>query len=107
MGGETDSIGALVTRLIANGKAFARAEIALAKCTALHWFDRAKIALVLLVVALVLVLSAVTVLLAALGMALAIWLGVAGGLAAGGVIGLAVAGILTVIAVRRLSGLGE
>lgn len=108
MGGDRiRTIGALLTRLIESAKDFARAEIALAKATALDWFGQAQIALILLVAALVLALSAVTILLAALGMALAAWLGVAGGLAIAALIGLATAGILIAIAVKRLQGIGR
>ena len=108
MGGDSgESIGALVARLIESAKIYVRAEITLVKRTVLGWIGRAKPALVFLVVALVLVLSSVTIALAALGMALAHWLGIPGGLAVAALIGLGIAGTLAALAVRRLNGMNE
>lgn len=101
------SIGELVSRLIDSGKAYVHAEIALLRQTGLAWFARARVALVLVVVAIFIVQAALTVLIAALGMTLAHWLGTAGGLALGAVIGLAVAGLLAWLAVRKLVGDGK
>ena len=91
----------LAARLIESGKAWAQAEITLVRMTALRWAEAAKIGAVLVVLALILVNAAVIVLVAALGMALAAWLGTAGGLAVAAILALLLAGLLGWLAVRR------
>lgn len=100
--GHEESLREIVTRVVENGKDYARAEVNLAKQTALAKVGAIRPAAILLVCALLLVQAGLTVLAAALGMALAIWLGVAGGLAAGAVIVLLIAGLLALSAVSKL-----
>ncbi|WP_174273183.1 phage holin family protein [Sphingomonas bacterium] len=100
---EDQSLRALIARLIDETKAYAKAEIGVVKATAMAWVSPAKIAVPLIVVAILLLQAALTVLVAALGMTLAVWLGTAGGLAVGAVIVLAIAGLLAWIAISRFS----
>lgn len=99
-----ESLGELVSRLLDNAKDYVRAEIALVRQTALSKVDAIRPAAIMAVVAIFLAQAALTVLVAALGMALAAWLGTAGGLAVGAVIVLAVAGLLVLLAVNRVKG---
>lgn len=92
----------IVSRVVEDGKDYARAEVALVKATVLARVNAVKPAAILIGAAVVLVLAALPVLVAALGMALAVWLGVAGGLAVGAVAVLAVAGLMVMAAVSRL-----
>lgn len=101
---EEESLRELVARLIDSGKAYAQAEVALVKTTVSVRAAQAKPAAIFGVIAILLVQAALTVLVAALGMALAQWLTPAGGLAAGAVIALLIAGLLGWMAARRLSG---
>ncbi len=97
----------LVARLIEDGKAWASAEIAVVKATATAWIAPAKIAVPLAIVALFLLQAALTVLVIAFGMALATWLGVAGGLAVAALIVLLIAAGLVGIAVTRFGKAGK
>lgn len=101
------SLRELIARLIEDGKAYAQAEIAVVKATARAWLAPAKIAVPLVIVAIFLLQAALTVLVAALGIALATWLGTAGGLAVGALIVLAIAGLLVGIAVSKLGSAGK
>ena len=101
---DEETLGELVTRLAEDGKAYARAEVDLAKKTVLARVAAVRPAAILIVVAVLLVQAALTVLTGALGMLLAIWMGPAAGLAIGAVIVLAVAGILVWSAVSKLKG---
>lgn len=101
-GTDEASLRELVARLIDSTKAFVQAEVALVRRTFTVWAGAAKAAAILFVIALILVNAAVIVLLAALGMALATWLGTAGGLAVAALIGLAAAGLLGWIGARRI-----
>jgi hypothetical protein len=105
MGGA--SLRELVAQLIEDGKAWATAEIAVVKSTAAAWMAPAKIAVPLVMGAVLLVQAALTVLVAAVGMVLATWLGVAGGLAVGALLFLLIAGGLITIAVRRMGQAGK
>jgi len=97
-----ESLRDIVARVVEDGKDYARAEVALVKTTVTSKVDAVKPAVIFYAVALVLALAALPVLVAALGMALAIWLGVAGGLAVGAVIVLAMAGLFVLLANSRL-----
>ncbi|NIJ06838.1 small-conductance mechanosensitive channel [Sphingomonas vulcanisoli] len=103
VGGKEESVRELIARLIDETKAYVKAEIGVVKSTALAWVDRAKIAVPLIVTAILLVQAALIVLIAAFGMALAAWLGVAGGLAVAAVIVLLIAGVCVGIAVSKVS----
>jgi hypothetical protein len=94
----------LVTRLIDSAKSYVRAEIALARKIVASRVARAKPAIVLLVCALLFTQAAVTVLVGAIGMVLAMWLGVAGGLAIAALLALAAAALLGWLAIRLLTG---
>ena len=101
---EEESLRDLVARLIDSAKAYLNAEVALIKTTASVRIAQAKPAAIFAVTAILLVQAALTVLVAALGMLLARWLTPAGGLAAGAVLALLVAGLLGWMAARQLSG---
>jgi hypothetical protein len=95
-------IGEVVGQLIDEGKAYARAEVELAKATALAKAETFKVPAILLFVALLLAQAAVTVLAVSIALALAPLIGPLGGglvaaLAAGGT-----AGLLAWLAVQRL-----
>ncbi len=106
MGGNNEaSLRELLARLIDSGKAFIEAEIALVRGAVRAWAGAAKIIAALTLVAFALVNAALVVLLVALGMALAKWLGMAGGLAVAALIALLVAGLLGRMAVLRLKSL--
>jgi hypothetical protein len=101
------SLVGLIARLVEEGKAYAVAEVGVAKATARAWLTVAKIAVPLIFVALFLLQAALVVLVAAVGMALSPWLGMAGGLAVSAILTLIVAGLLIGFAIRRLSRIGE
>ena len=103
VGGKEESVRELIARLIDETKAYVKAEIAVVKATALAWIGRAKVAVPLIAVAILLLQAALTVLVAALGLALATWLGTAGGLAVAAVIVLLIAGICVGVAASQLS----
>ena len=98
------SLRDLIARLIDSAKAYLRAEVALIKKTVEVRLGQAKPAAAFAIGAILLVQAAVVILLAALGMALATWLGAAGGLAAAGLIALSVAGLLVWLAIRKFTG---
>lgn len=101
MGGSREaSLRELLARLIDSSKAFVQAELALVRKTMAAWAGAIKIGAALITLAIVLVNAAVIVLIAALGMALAGWLGMVGGLAAAGAIALLSAGVLIWLAIR-------
>jgi hypothetical protein len=93
----------LFTQAIEHGRAFAGAEVAYYKATALDKVDRAKLPIVFLFSALLLVQAALTTLFVGIGFALAFWLGPLGGGIASAAIALAVAGLLVWLAQRRLA----
>lgn len=99
-----ESLRDLVARLIDSAKAYASAEVAVVKKTVTFRVDQAKPAAIFGVAALLIVQAALTVLIAALGVALARWIGVAGGLAVAAVLALMVAGLLVWLALRRFTG---
>ena len=99
---QEESLGEIVTRVVDNGKDYARAEIAVAKATVRAKLDAVRPAAIYIVCAIFLLQAALTVLAAALGMALARWLGTAGGLAVGALIVLVVVGLLAGAAVAKL-----
>lgn len=103
MGGKEESVRELIARLIDETKAYVKAEVAVAKATAMRWVRRAQIAVPLVIVAVLLLQAALTVLVAALGMALAAWLGTAGGLAVAAVLVLILASICVGIAIAQIS----
>jgi hypothetical protein len=92
---------ALVSMLIEDGKKWVAAEIVVFNATAHALIKVSKVAAPLAIVAIMLVQAALTVLVAALGMALARWLGVAGGLAAGACVALLSIGGLIAAAISR------
>jgi hypothetical protein len=97
-------IGELVGRLIDEGKAYAKAEVELAKTTALAKVETFKVPAILLFAALLFAQAAVTVLAVTVALALAPMIGPFGGgmiavLGAGGT-----AGVLAWLAVQRLKG---
>ncbi len=102
-GNNEASLRELIARLVDSAKAFAQAEIALVRKTVSAWAGAAAIGAALTVTALLLVGAAIVVLVAALGMTLAMWIGVPGGLAVAGLIALASAGLLAWLAVRRFT----
>jgi protein-S-isoprenylcysteine O-methyltransferase Ste14 len=101
-----ESLKQIVSRVIDDGKDYARAEANLVKQIALAKVNAIRPAAIMLVVAVFLLQAALTVLAAALGMTLAIWLGVPGGLAVGALLVLAVVGLLAWLAVNRLKRIG-
>lgn len=105
MGDQEDySLRDLIARLIDSAKAYLRAEVALIKKTVEVRLDQAKPAAAFAIGAVMLVQAALVILLAAIGMALATWLGTAGGLAVAGLIGLLIAGLLVWLAISRFTG---
>lgn len=106
-GSHEQTLRELVAHVVDDGKSYAKAEIHLWREIVLAKVGIIRPAAIALVVALLFVQAALTVLAAALGMALATWLGVAGGLAAGAVIVVLIAGILAAYAVNRLKRLGQ
>lgn len=98
------SIGDLATTLLDNGKAYARAEVALVKQTVLARVAAMRTSAILLVAALILLQAALTGLVIAFGMLLAPWLGVPGGLGASALLTLVLIGVLAWIAVGKLKG---
>jgi hypothetical protein len=108
VGGNNEaSLRELLARLIGSAKAFVEAEVALVRGTVRAWAGAAKMIAAFTVIAFALVNAALVVLLVALGMALATWLGMAGGLAVAALIALLVAGLLGRIAVLRLKALAR
>lgn len=96
-------IGELVSRLIDQGKGFARAEVGLAKAIATAKADAIKIPAILLAAALLFVIAGVVVFCMTIAMALATLVGpLAGGLIAT-VIAFGIAGLLAFLAVKKLS----
>jgi len=104
-GDEPESLREVAGRVIDNTKAYVRAEITLAKQTAITKASQATVPVALIVTAIVLLQAAVTVLAAALGLLLAHWLGSAGGLAAAAVIVIAISGLLVWVAVEQIKRL--
>lgn len=98
------SLRDLIARLIDSAKAYVRAEIALVKKTVEVRLDQVKPAAAFVIGAIMLTQATLVILLAALGMALATWLGTAGGLAVAGLIGLLIAGLLVWLAIGRFTG---
>lgn len=98
-----DSLRALVVRLIDDAKAYALAEFKVVRATALAWLKPAKIAVPLVLAAVILVQAAFTALVAALGFLLAIWLGPAAGFAIAGLLALLIAAGLVALAVSQFS----
>lgn len=99
-----ESLRDLIARLIDNTKAYMKAEVDLVRTTVKVKLIEARFAAAFVVVALCLVNAATIVLVAALGMALARWLGPAGGLAVAAVLALVIAGVLVKLAVSQLTG---
>lgn len=100
---DTELVGSLVRRLVADGKVYARAEIDIYRHKALAWIPPVRTAAILAVVALFLAQAAITTLLVFVGFWLALWFGPLGGGIAAALIGLALAGLLVWIAIRKLS----
>jgi hypothetical protein len=98
-----ESLRDLLMRVVDNGKAYVRAEIAVAKATASTKAGQAGPAAGMLMGALLVLQASLAVLLAALGALLACWLGWPAGLALAGVIGLAATGLLAWLGVRKLT----
>ncbi|WP_156678960.1 phage holin family protein [Sphingomonas profundi] len=100
---DTESVGTLIRRLVADGRAYATAEIDVYRQKALAWVPPVRTAAIMLVVALFLVQAALTTLIVFLGFWLALWIGPLGGGIAAVLIALAVAGILAKMAIGKLS----
>ena len=101
-----ESIGDLVSRLIEDGRSYARAEVDLLKQIARHRAARARTGLILLVAGAVLLLSSLTALILGLVLGLA---ALTGPLLAGIIIAVALAGIgylLVRIGLKGLHALG-
>ncbi len=103
LGGGQESVRELIARLIDETKAYVKAEVTVVKATTFAYLRRAQVAVPLIIVAVLLLQAALTVLVAALGLALAHWLGAAGGLAVAAVIVLVIAGICVSIAISKIS----
>lgn len=103
-GDQGESLRDLIARLIDNARAYARAEVAVIKKTVEVRLNQARPAAVFAIGAVLLTQAALVVLIAALGMALATWLGTAGGLAVAAILALAVAGLLVWLAIGRFTG---
>ena len=88
------SLRELIAELIEAGKSYVRAEIAYYKQLATGRARAAATGAAIAVVALLFVQAALTVLLGALGLWAARWLGMAGGFAIAGLVGLMVAALL-------------
>ena len=101
---DTESIGSLVGRLVADGKAYARAEVDVYRQKALSLVPPVRTAAILAIAGLFIAQAAITALLVLIGFWLALWLGPLGGGIAAAVIGLTVAGLLIWLAVKTLTG---
>lgn len=97
-----ESLRALVARLVDEGKAYAIAELAVAKALVRTWLTLAQIVVPLAIVAALLLQAALVTLVVALGLALAHWLGMAGGLAVAAVIALGIVAILVGIVIAKV-----
>ena len=97
-----ESIGALFSRLIDRAGDFIRAEIAFYKEAVARKLNQAKLSVVLGIVAVMIVQASLTVLLVALGLGVAHWIGLAGGVAVAGLLGLAAAGLCVYLAILRI-----
>ena len=106
-GDNGETLRDLIVRLIESAREYLRAEILVAKQTAIEWVERARPAIIFIAIAFLLALAASIVLLASLGMALAHWIGVAGGLAVASLLALGVAGLLVWLAYARIVGKGQ
>ena len=104
---ETLSLRELIAQLIDAGKAYARAEIAYVKQVATTRATAAAMGVGFAIGALLFVQASLTVLVAALGLWIARWVGPAGGLAIGAVVGLLVAALLGWIGMRRILASGD
>lgn len=107
---EPESIPALFTRAVEDGKSFARAEVDYYKKMALSRVSGLTTAAVLAIAALFLLQASLTTLVVGFGLALATWLprlGIAGGVVIAAVLGLLVAGLLAWLAVGRIKATGK
>jgi hypothetical protein len=104
-GDQGETLRDLIARLIDSAKAYMWAEVALAKKTIKVIANQAVPTAALAGAALLVAIAGLVVLVAALGVALATWLGLAGGLAAAGIFALLLAGLLVAIAIKRVSHL--
>jgi hypothetical protein len=100
-------LGTLLTQLLADGRAVARAEIEVVRQTALAKLAAAQQALIFLAVALLLSIAAATVLLIGLAMVLAHWLGPPAATLVVAILAFAIAGLLARWAVRKLAAAGS
>jgi len=101
---DEQSIGEVVSDLVDQGKAYAKAEVELAKAQALAKVEQFKVPAILLFGALLFAQAAVTVLAVAVALGLAPLIGpFGGGLVAVALAG-GVAGLLAWLAVKRLQG---
>ncbi len=100
--GDERPVGELVHELIEDGKAYARAEMGLAKAIAASKADAVKVPAILFGAAFLLLLAAVTALAVLLGIALAKFIGPLGGGLAAFVIFAGLAGGLAWLGVRKL-----
>lgn len=103
---DTETVGNLARRLLADGRAYASAEVEIYRQKALSWVPSVRLAAILVVVALFLAQAAITTLLVFVGFWLALWLGPVGGGLAAAVLGLAIAGLLVWLAVRQFTSPG-
>lgn len=98
-----EGIGTLASRLVEDGRTLVRAEIDLAKQTALLRLGRSRGPIILLGIALLLAIGAVAALMVGFMFWLSFWIGPVAAAFAVAIAGLAVAGILVRIAAKRLS----
>jgi len=99
------SIGILAGRLIDQSKDYVRAEVKLAKATAISRVDRIRVPIALLATALLFVIAGVVTFCITIALALATLIGpLAGGLAAT-LIALAIAGGFALLARKKLDGM--
>ncbi len=99
-----EPIGTLLSQAIERARDLARAEVAYYRAVATDKATALARPAILLVVALLIVQASLTTLVVSLGVAVAAWLGLAGGLLVAAVVGLALAGLLAWIASRSLGG---
>ncbi len=101
-GEEPESLRELAARVIDNGKAYLKAEVALAKETAITRVKEARPTIRLVLVALMFAQTGILVLAMALGLLLARWLGLPGGFAVAGFLLIGGSVLLAGLAIERI-----
>lgn len=98
-----EPIGTLLSQAVERARDLAKAEIAYYRAVATGKAQGFVRPAILIVAALLILQASLTVLVAALGVAIAAWLGPAGGLAVAAIVGIVLAGVLTLVAKGALS----